>query len=253
MKVLIIEDEAPAFRRLQKQLEKLCPEVEILEVIDSIEDSVKWLIDNPAPDLIFMDIQLSDGLSFDIFEKVEISKPVIFTTAFDDYMLRAFKVNSIDYLLKPISEEDLHRSLTKYAQLKNGFTAPTGAELGTLIKSIRLDDRSFKNRFLVKMGEKLLSVEACQIAYFQTKNGIVYLVTNEGKKYLMDLTLDDLCKQLEPEKFFRANRQFIISYASIKEVSRYHKGKLEVKIDPVPSENVLVSTEKATSFKEWFG
>ncbi len=248
MKVLIIEDEAPAFRRFQKILEEIDPSIEILEVIDSVNDSVKWIRNHSHPDVIFMDIQLSDGISFEIFEQVEIQSPVIFTTAFDEYMLRAFKVNSIDYLLKPIKKEDLMQSIQKYRQLKTVFSGD--ANMSELVKMIRLDERKFKTRFLVKQGDKLLSIQTDEIQYFQTKNGVVYLATR-GKKFLLDQSLEDLSGQLDPEKFYRANRQFLIHYDAIKTVHKYHKGKLLVELTDPVDEQIVVSSEKATDFKQW--
>lgn len=253
MNVLIIEDEAPAFRRLQKILEELRPSVKIIEVIDSVEESVKWLKNHNMPDLIFMDIQLSDGISFEIFEQVEIKKPVIFTTAFDEYMLKAFKVNSIDYLLKPIKKDELGVSLIKYEDLQSAYGSQNDFDLNALIGQIRMDDRKYKSRFLVKQGEKLLSIEVQDIAYFQSKNGVVYLATVYDRKYLMDFTLDELTQQLDPQKFYRANRQFIVSFPDIKTVHKYHKGKLLVELKRKTEEAITVSAEKATEFKSWFG
>lgn len=253
MRVLIIEDEAPAFRRIQKLLEELDPSIEIIEVFDGVKETVKWLQNHKAPDLIFMDIQLSDGISFEIFDEVKISKPVIFTTAFDEYMLRAFKVNSIDYLLKPINQDDLGRSLEKYRNFKSEFAETDHHSIHDLIKNIRLDDQKFKTRFLVKMGEKLLSVETTDISGFQAKNGVVYLINKTGKKYLMDQTLDDICKDLDPEKFYRVNRQFILNYHAISAVHKFAKGKLLVESPAAHEEQIIVSSEKATAFKSWFG
>ncbi|MTI41447.1 LytR/AlgR family response regulator transcription factor [Fulvivirga lutimaris] len=253
MKILIIEDEAPAFRRLQKVLEEINPDIEIVEVIDSVEESVKWLGNNDAPDLIFMDIQLSDGISFEIFEKVKIIKPVIFTTAFDEYMLKAFKVNSIDYLLKPVKREELAASLQKYNDLKSSFSSNGTPDLNALIGQIRMDDKKYKSRFLIKQGERLISVETVDIAYFYTRNGVVYLVTMEDKKYLMDSNLDELVNQLDPEKFYRANRQYLISFQSINATHKYHKGKLLIELHQKTDDPVTVSVEKATDFKNWLG
>lgn len=253
MKVLIIEDEAPAFRRLQKILEEIEPGIHIVEVIDSVEESVKWLNNHHCPDLIFMDIQLSDGISFEIFDQVKIARPVIFTTAFDEYMLRAFKVNSIDYLLKPIKVEDLSRSLQKYDQMKKVFGDQGSPDLNELIRSIRLDDKKYKNRFLVKQGEKLISIETSSIAYFQTRHGVVQLVTNDDKKYLMDQTLDELTHQLDPERFFRANRQFLIHFPSIKTVHKHLKGKLFLELHLSTTEPIIVSSEKSSLCKVWLG
>lgn len=252
MKVLIIEDEAPAFRRLQKLLEEADPEVEIVEVFDGVKETVKYMQNHSAPDLIFMDIQLSDGISFEIFDQVDISKPVIFTTAFDEYMLRAFKVNSIDYLLKPINKDDLMRSLHKYKSLKKELAGDT-PNIQQLLQGIRLDDKKFKNRFLVKMGEKLISVETDNIACFLTKNGVVYLVTKAGKKYLMDLTLDEIVKDLNPDKYYRVNRQYIMGYDSITAVHKLGKGKLLIDCSFEHDEQIIVSSEKSAAFKSWLG
>jgi len=251
MKLLIIEDEAPAFRRLQNLLHEIDPRLEIIEVIDSVEDSIKWLKNHNAPDLIFMDIQLSDGLSFEIFDAVKIDKPVVFTTAFDEYTLRAFKVNSIDYLLKPIKKEALAQSLNKYNELKNMFGQQQ--DLNQLISRIRLDERKFKTRFLIKQGEKLISVETTDIAFFFTHNGLVYLKSYADRKYMLDYTLDELMEQLDPDKFFRANRQFLVAFEAIKAVHKWHKGKLLIETMPETAEKITVSAEKASSFKNWMG
>ncbi len=253
MRVLIIEDEAPAFRRLQKILDEVRPGIEIVEVIDSVEESVKWFNNHNQPDLIFMDIQLSDGISFEIFDQVEIVKPVIFTTAFDDYMLKAFKVNSIDYLLKPIKTEELALSLEKYEQMLTMFNRGQSTNLNDLIQHIRLDDKKYKNRFLVKQGDKMLSVETNDIGYFYTRNGIVYLVTNSGKKHLIDHTLDDLTNLLDPDDFFRANRQYLIRFSLIQGVHKYHKGKLLIETTVLTEDQITVSEEKSSSFKKWLG
>lgn len=253
MKVLIIEDEAPAFRRLQKILDELRPGIEILEVLDSVEESIKWFKNHNAPDLIFMDIQLSDGISFQIFESIQINTPVIFTTAFDEYMLRAFKVSSIDYLLKPIRTEDLSNSLAKYEQMKSVFQGDTGFNINELIGQIKLDDKKYKTRFLVKQGDKLLSIQTSDIAYFQTKNSIVHLITKSDKSYLLDFNLEELVEQLDPEKFSRVNRQYIIEFSFIKAVHKYHKGKLLVELHSEAPDKIIVSSEKATSFKKWMG
>lgn len=251
MKVLIIEDEAPAFRRLQKILEESDPQVEIVEVIDSVEEAIKWFRNHEAPNLIFMDIQLNDGISFEIFEQVKVSAPVIFTTAFDEYMLKAFKVNSIDYLLKPIRPEDLAQSLAKYREMKMSFGSRDTLDISQLVKEIRLDDRKFKSRFLAKQGDKLISIETEDVAYFQSRHGVVHLATQHDKKYLLDLSLDEVFQELDPEKFYRANRQFIVRFKAIAMVHRYHKGKLLVEMDPKTDEEIIVSAEKATSFKAW--
>ena len=249
MKVLIIEDEAPAFRRLQKVLEEIDPEIEIVEVMDSVKDTERWIRNHKLPDLIFMDIQLSDGLSFEIFDLVPINTPVIFTTAFDEYVLKAFKVNSIDYLLKPIKKEDVEKSLQKYRILKSEFS--NQIDIGSLMKEIQLEKKNYKNRFLVKIGDKMISIPTESISYLQTRRGVVHLITHENKTYLLDQNLEEIMTSLDPQLFFRANRQFIVHFKSIMEVEKYHKGKLFIRVTPEPDESVIVSAEKAGAFKSW--
>jgi len=252
MKVLIIEDEAPAFRRLQKALEKLVPDIEILDVIDTVVGSVAWLKNHSDPDLIFMDIQLSDGISFQIFEQLEIRVPVIFTTAFDEFSLRAFKVNSIDYLLKPIKTTDLEAGLKKFQSLKESFLKQP-INLNELIKGINLNSKEYKDRFLVKRGENFLSIPTSSIIYFQTRHGIVNIVTDQKKIYPVNYTLDEVCKLLDPKTFFRANRQFVVNYNAIVKVGKYFKGKLVLEMTKISEEPIIVSAEKASVFKEWLG
>ena len=253
MKVLIIEDEAPAFRRLQKLLETIDSEIEICEVIDGVVDAVDWMKNNEMPDLIFMDIQLSDGISFDIFDQVKIDKPVIFTTAFDEYMLRAFKVSSIDYLLKPINQDDLARSLEKYSSLKSQFSENSQETIKGLLKNIRLDDRKFKTRYLVKMGTKMFSIDVRDIACFEAKEGLVHLHTNKGKKYLIDYPLDEIIDELDPNQFFRVNRQYILCISTIEAAHKLGKGKLLLDTNFTHIDQIIVSSEKGTNFKEWLG
>lgn len=254
MRVLIIEDEAPAFRRLQKVLEEVNSEIKIIEVLDSVEETVKWFSTPTPHDLIFMDIQLSDGLSFEIFDSVKITKPIIFTTAFDEYMLRAFKVNSIDYLLKPIKKDELANSLRKYQELKRSFGDEVSVpDINSLIRQIRLDDKKYKTRFLVRKGEELISIETEAIAYFQSRNGVVYLISAQGTTFIIDFNLDELTQQMDPAKFFRANRQFLIAYDGIKKTHRYYKGKLLVEMERPTDEPITISSEKASEFKQWLG
>ncbi len=248
MKVLIIEDEAPAYRRLEKILLEIDPSIKILEVIDTVEEAVNWFGQNSC-DLVLMDIQISDGISFQIFDKIEVKCPVVFTTAFDEYLLRAFKVNSIDYLLKPIKKEDLVRALNKYKRL-HGHSMPE-ADLSAILKKISLTEVNYKNRFLVKQGEKMLSIKSQDVVCFHSRHGVVHIVTNSGKTYLSDFTLDDLGSQLDPKNFFRANRQFMVNADYVGTVHKYFKGKLLVELNGFDAEDIVVSTEKASSFKEW--
>lgn len=253
MTVLIIEDEAPAARRLQKLLEEINPQISIIAVLGGVNESIEWLQSNTCPDIIFMDIQLNDGISFEIFDQVNIPHPIIFTTAFDDYVLNAFKVNSIDYLLKPINEEELKRSLDKYENLKSQFTTSDHSLIKSLVSQVQQQDKQYKTRFLVKKGEQLLSINTADILSFQSRNGLVYILTAGNKKYLIDQTLDDLAQILDSQKYFRVNRQFILSYESIQIVHKYGKGKLLVETTFNCDEQIIISAEKASIFKTWFG
>lgn len=250
MKILIIEDEAPAYRRLHTLLTKGHPDFEVIEVIDSVSDAVKWLRNHRTPALIFSDIQLADGVSFDIYKQVEVSCPIIFTTAYDDYMLNAFETNGIDYLLKPIEEESLNRSIQKFRML----TESGGSEknpIDELLTVLDKKQKKFKNRFLVKVGTKLVPVLADEIAYFMSSQGSTEMVLTNGKHFVIDHTLDDLETALDPEKFFRLNRQFICSILSIESIHQYFKGKLKIKLSPSTEGDVVVSREKARGFKNW--
>ena len=251
MKVLIIEDEAPAFRRLEKILHEIDSTIEIVEVFDSIEDAVGYFKNHDAPDLVFMDIQISDGISFQIFDQVDVKCPVIFTTAFDEYMLKAFKVNSIDYLLKPIKKDELENAITKYRNLHQSKVIPSSDSLQEIISQIKLGGAQYKSRFLVKQGEKMLAIKSSDIVCFQSKHGVVHIVTKNRKSYLTDFTLDDLSNQLDPSLFYRANRQFIVHIDFISTVHKYFKSKLLVEMEHFEGDQIIVSTEKATSFKNW--
>ena len=254
MKALIIEDELPAAKRLKSVLKEVEPTIEIINVIDSIATAVKWIDNNPTPDLIFMDIQLSDGLSFEIFKHAEIKCPVIFTTAFDEYAIQAFKVNSIDYLLKPIEAGDLRNSLKKFDELKKQFSAESESkQLKKLLEAITQNKSVFKTRFLVKSGQSFIRISAEECAYFSLEKKLTYLVLFNGKKHLVDFTLDELEKQLDPKKFFRANRQFFVNIESITSVHNFFGGKLKLRLKPDTLGNVIISREKASLFKEWMG
>lgn len=249
MNVLIIEDEAPAFRRLEKILLEIDPDIKIVEVLDSVEDAVKWFKNHSAPDIALFDIQISDGISFQIFDQIEVPCPVVFTTAFDEYLMKAFKVNSVDYLLKPVKKDELKSALDKFKKLH--APKPADLNLTEILKHISLSEQQFKTRFLVKIGEKMLSIKANEIVCFQSRNGIVHIVTESGKKYISDFTLDELATQLDPKNFYRAIRQFIVNADFVAVVHKYFKGKLLVEMSHFSEEEIIVSTEKASSFKEW--
>ncbi len=254
MNMLIIEDEAPAARRLAGLIREFEPGVQIYDTIDSVESATKWLKTHESPDLIFMDIQLADGLSFDIFGRVEVRAPVIFTTAYDEYALKAFKVNSVDYLLKPIDQEELCNSLRKLQKMRDQFTAPLDTQvLRSLVQSLQPSQPQFKNRFLVRFADKLVFIQAEDIAYFVAEDKYVFVITCDNKKYPLDHTLDELDTLLDPSVFFRLNRKFIAHLRSIHSIHTYFNGKLKLHLHPTEPEEVTVSRERAASFKKWLG
>lgn len=247
MKILIIEDELPASRRLIKILKEILPNCEILDTIDSVSEAIEKIPNYLQIDLILMDIQLADGLSFDIFEHININFPIIFVTAYDEYALKAFKVNSIDYLLKPIDKNELEKSIEKLAFFKQPIS------IQNILKQIQIEKKEYKTRFLVKLGEKLIFVPIQEIAYFKADEKIVCLHTLENKKYFVDYSLDDLENILNPNDFFRLNRQFITQIKAIKNIHTYFNGKLKIELTPATDVEVLISREKNAIFKDWLG
>ena len=252
IKVLIIEDEEPAAKRLQKMILELEPEARILENIVSVSSAIKWLDENSKPDLIFSDIQLSDGLSFEIFKRVEVDCPIIFTTAYDQYAIEAFKVNSIDYLLKPIKKDDLLVAINKFKKL-SGSDHPGAVDIKKLMESFGTAATNYKTRFIVRYGEHIKTIKIEEVAYFYTEDKINFLSTIEGRRYTIDYNLDNLESMLDPKVFFRINRQYIISIYSIKEMFAYTKSRVLVKLNPVSKHETIVSTERSGDFKLWLG
>lgn len=250
MKILIFEDEQPAARRLAKLLDDHCPGGEILEMTDSVESAVKWLRNFPAPDLIFMDIQLADGLSFDIFSQVEVRSPVIFTTAFDQYTLRAFKVNSVDYLLKPIDPDELKSALAKFSEYYQRKDVYDRSNLEKMLRSV-LRQPDYKERFLVKNGQQLSFVPIADIAYFYSENGLAFAQCLNGKKHIIEYTLDQLEGNLNPRDFFRINRQVILRPEAIRKIATWFNSRLKLEIHPHNDVNLVVSRERVTDFKQW--
>lgn len=254
MKILIIEDETPALNRLKKLIDQLPFEVHILGTADSIETAEILINQYPQADLLLMDIELADGQSFELFNRISIDIPVIFTTAYDAFALRAFKVNSIDYLLKPIHFLELEAAFTKFRnRSQQAIQSPT-ISLEQLLAAIQPQEKQVRNRFLVKSGTKLIPIEVHEIAYFQSREKYTWLIHQKGGKYIVDHTLDELQTMLNPKQFFALNRQYIISYASIRQIHSWHNGKLKVELIPEPNdEEILVSREKSPAFKEWLG
>lgn len=246
MKVLIIEDEAPAYRRLVKLIGECDNSIEIAGIIESVKDGISWFNENPAPDLIFSDIQLADDLSFTIFKQLNITTPIIFITAFDEYAINAFKFYSIDYLLKPVGVNDLKISIEKY---KNIHNKPAISNFEEILKKIT--EKNYRTRFLVAFRDGLIPVEINDIAYFYSENSVCFLVTKSKKSHIISETLDSLESQLDPKMFFRANRQFILSANCINKVEPYFNQKLIVKVDPTCEQEITISKNKATTFKSW--
>ena len=251
MNIIIIEDEKPAARLLQRKVEKLG--FSINQLLHSVEEAIVWFKNNKHPDLIFLDIQLSDGLSFEIFEKVEIKSAVIFTTAYDEYALRAFKLNSIDYLLKPIDEDDLEVAITKY-QLQN--TKPEIQQFDfEQIKKMLINpaEKSFKTRFTVKIGQHLKVITTDEIECFYSENKGTYIRTLDGRDYLIDAILEVVENDLNPKDFFRVSRKFIVPLKAIKEIQIHSNSRLKVILPTYKNDEVIVSREKVQEFKTWLG
>jgi two-component system, LytTR family, response regulator LytT len=250
MRILIVEDEPAAARRLQKIILELVPKATIVGVCESVQESVNWLKTNIHPDLFLFDIQLADGLSFEIFTQVATQVPVIFATAYDEYALRAFKVNSIDYLLKPIDREALRLSIEKFNKLQAGFASPA-MDIQTILAQMISGKPIYKTRFLVSKGMHLIPIDHSEVAWLRTEERIVFLHTHDGKRYLTEHTLDELEELLDPTLFFRANRQYLISTRAVHHVVPGVNGKLNLFLHPQTEEEVVVSREKAMAFRRW--
>lgn len=253
MRVIIIEDEAPAAKRLVKLIQALCVDVEILAQLDSIEQSVAFLQTKPDVDLIFMDIQLADGLSFDIFSKTTIYTPIIFTTAFDQYTLKAFKVNSIDYLLKPIDEKDLAEALEKYTSLYTKPSASTDLSEKVLQLIADIQKTKFKERLLIKRGQQLSYLKTDLIAFCYADGKLCFAIDRTNQKHLLEQNLSQLETQLEPTKFFRINRNLLVHIDAIQKVHTWLGGRLKLELSHPTSVETIVSRERVNEFKEWLG
>ncbi|MHA4739949.1 LytR/AlgR family response regulator transcription factor [Dyadobacter sp. MSC1_007] len=259
MNALIVEDEDLSVRRLKKMLNEVAPALVIAGITDSIEQTVEWITQNRKagnadPNLVFLDIELSDGQSFEIFNRVDLSSTIIFTTSYDEYALQAFKLNSIDYLLKPVHREDLQRSLQKYEKM-------TGQPSNDSLEGIRklLEDFKkaapveYRQRFLVKQGQKMLSIEVGEIAYFFTDDRYSFFMTDSNQKMLVDYTLDELAEVLDPARFFRINRGMMVTHKSVEKIDPYFGNRLALALRPAHHKEALVSREKVSDFKLWMG
>lgn len=249
MKVVIIEDEPFARLELKRILKNINPNITVVKEIDSVQDAVEWLTDNQSFDLMFLDIQLADGLSFEIFDHVKITIPIIFTTAYDEYAIKAFQLNSIDYLLKPIEEKALVNALTKLENLKN-VLASQAVDTNKL-KELFQPNKTYKTRFLTKIGDQYKFIPVADVAYFYADRNTIYLVNHQNQKSIVDFRLDELENQLDPKNFFRATRSHIISIQSIKKVHKHFNSRLLVELSPKTEEEVLVSRVKVDEFLSW--
>ena len=250
MKALIIEDEVLAAQSLQKLITEVASDTEVIATLQSIEESVAWFDENPMPDLVFMDIHLADGSSFAIFEQVQITCPIIFTTAYDEYALKAFEVSSIDYLLKPINRNDLTRAMNKFNALV-GEKSNNNEAIDALMRQIGMK-KNYKSCFLVPERDKLIPLATANIAYFYIDTKTVKAITLDEHTYYMSQTLDDIMLQLNPDDFFRANRQFIVSRKAVKDLTIWFGNKLSLNLSVKIPEQIIISKAKVSEFKNWF-
>ncbi|MDB5234696.1 MAG: hypothetical protein JWR44_1689 [Hymenobacter sp.] len=257
MTILLLEDEYPAADRLQRLLAQAAPEAQVLAVLDTVSGALEWLGTHPAPGLILSDIHLADGLSLEIWEQAVVPSPVIFTTAYDAYAIRAFRANSVDYLLKPVKLVELRAALDKLhywpAQTSTPATVSPGSaqQLERLLDALPRPGRPHKTRFLVRQGEQLLPLPVAEAAWFASRNETTTLVANDGRRFVLDYTLEQLESVLDPAQFFRLNRQVLAQLPAVRRLHPHFNGKLLVELHPAPAEDVLVSREKAPAVKAW--
>jgi two-component system response regulator LytT len=252
MKILLIEDEEPAARRLTRMVQKVQPQAQILGQLESVEEALEWWSQNESPDLVLLDIHLADGSAFEFLEKAGIRCPVIFTTAYDAYALQAFEHNSVDYLLKPIREEALQTALDKYQELF-GQSEPVVSPIdyALLARSIRQGQKEYPKRLLIRFAQQLKAIEISDVAYFYIEERVCFLRTHEGKRYPIDQTLDQLEEMLNPAQFFRLNRQLITNIAAIHKMHTWSKSRIKVEMKPPAPVETTVSSEKSAAFKAW--
>jgi len=258
MKILIVEDEDLAVKKIRKTLNEVDASADVVGVTDSITATVDWLESNPWPDLILMDIELSDGQSFEIFSRIQVKSAVVFTTSYDEYALKAFKVNSIDYLLKPIQKEDLQAALDKYKKMKQLYASDDSNgsfNMDSLVKELqqKLQPKEYRKRFLVKHGQKLVSIELDEIAYFFSDGRLNFFKTDDNRKFVVDYTMDELEDMLDPQRYFRISRAFYVSVRSISQIHDYFGNRLLLHLKPALDKEAIVSREKVADFKKWMG
>ena len=250
MNLLIVEDEEQAGKKLRRMLKEILPDAFVHGPFESIAEVVDWIRENPTPDLIFMDIHLADGLSFEIFTKVEIKAPVIFTTAYDQYAVRAFKLNSVDYILKPIEKEELATAVEKF---KKHYSKPafTGNDELRYLSAKSDYENKYKQRFISRTGDKIIAVATEDIAYAYSENKATWLKSFEGKNYLVDFSLEQLEDLLDPGEFFRLNRQYIARFEAIEKMLSYSNTRMKIRLKHCADDGIVLSREKTKLFKEW--
>lgn len=250
MKVLIIEDEPQAAQRLETLVKSLVPGVVILDKLDTVKRSVAWISSNPAPDLIFMDIQLADGISFQVFEQCEVKSPVIFTTAYDAYALKAFKVNSIDYILKPVDKDELNAALTKFRNLA-GNASGARVVLENIDQAVQMLTKKYKTRFVIKVGEHLKTVDITNVQYFYSQDKATFCVTADNRQLVLDYTLEQLEQMVDPAHFFRINRKFLVSSQAIQDIISYTNSRLRLVVKGSADNDIIVARERVQEFRDW--
>jgi DNA-binding LytR/AlgR family response regulator len=253
MRVLIIEDEIPAQRMLKMMLAEIDPSIEVVGCLNSVQSAVTWFQTKPHPELVLLDIQLSDGISFEILEQVTIDSLIIFTTAFDEYAIQAFKVNSLDFLLKPIEQEELQTAISKYTTYSQKFRRHLQSEINfmEIASLINNAKTQYRKRFLIQLNESFLQLSVEDTAFFMSENKQTSAITFDQKNYNINVSLQDLIEQLDPTLFFKVNRQLIINIKAIQKIHSYFQGKLVIKTKPAFSKEVIVGKDKAASFKRW--
>lgn len=251
MRILIIEDEPLAAKKLKGLVKEINPDAEILSVLESVDESLEWLKANDHPDIILSDIHLSDGICFNIYSRIEVECPIVFTTAYEKYAIQAFEVNSIDYLLKPIQKERLENALQKAQKLPEQISMSKSVLFEEFKTLLSKSNREYKNRFLCKIGNKIKSVPVENINYFYSKDKMTFIVDKSSNRYPVNNTLDELDQIVDPKHFFRVNRKYIVNFNALDEISPYFKGRLKLKLTPHIEDDIVVSTERSPIFKSW--